>query len=684
MKLSTLAVAAFLLPATLSATTPLSVTADPETSSGEIEIPVISEASKARAAELVSQMTLEEKLSYIGGIDGFYIREIPRLGIPRIRMADGPQGVRNDTKSTMYPCGIAAAATWNRDMAFAYGKSLGTDARARGVHIMLGPGVNIYRFPKCGRNFEYYGEDPYLASETAVAYIKGMQSVGVMSTIKHFCGNNQEYDRHNGSSDIDERTLNEIYLPAFRKAVQEAHTGAVMSSYNLVNSVHMTENKALIKDLLRDEWGFDGIFMSDWTATYSSICSANNGLDLEMSWAQFMNPDVLKKAIETGIVTEKTIDEKCQHILQTLIEFGFLDNEQKDASLPEQNPDCDLTALNVAREAVVLLENEDSFLPFSRKIRKVTVLGPNSGNIPTGGGSGYVYPFTTVSVTEGVGEFYKLVPDAAKADAVVYCAGFDHRTEGEGSDRPFELPAGQIAQIDSIAALNPNLVVVVNAGGGVDFNPVLAKAKAVLMAWYPGQQGGRAVAEILSGEVNPSGRLPITIEKRLEDNPVFNNYYCNTDKIYNSPYDRVTYYEGVFVGYRGYDRAGTEPLFPFGYGLSYTDFQFSDIAAEKLSDGKVRVTASVKNTGKRAGAEVVQLYVSDEEARVPRPEKELKDYAKVWLEPGESKTVEFILDSEAFEFYDMDLHRFTVEPGVFNILLGASSRDIRLTTAVTL
>ena len=684
MKLSTLAVAAFLLPATLSATTPLSVTADPETSSSEIEIPVISEASKARAAELVSQMTLEEKLSYIGGIDGFYIREIPRLGIPRIRMADGPQGVRNDTKSTMYPCGIAAAATWNRDMAFAYGKSLGIDARARGVHIMLGPGVNIYRFPKCGRNFEYYGEDPYLASETAVQYIKGMQSVGVMSTIKHFCGNNQEYDRHNGSSDIDERTLNEIYLPAFRKAVQEAHTGAVMSSYNLVNSVHMTENKALIKDLLRDEWGFDGIFMSDWTATYSSICSANNGLDLEMSWAQFMNPDVLKKAIETGIVTEKTIDEKCRHILQTLIEFGFLDNEQKDASLPEQNPDCDLTALNVAREAVVLLENEDNFLPFSRKIRKVTVLGPNSGNIPTGGGSGYVYPFTTVSVTEGVGEFYKLVPDAAKADAVVYCAGFDHRTEGEGSDRPFELPAGQIAQIDSIAALNPNLVVVVNAGGGVDFNPVLAKAKAVLMAWYPGQQGGRAVAEILSGEVNPSGRLPITIEKRLEDNPVFNNYYCNTDKIYNSPYDRVTYYEGVFVGYRGYDRAGTEPLFPFGYGLSYTDFQFSDIAAEKLSDGKVRVTASVKNTGKRAGAEVVQLYVSDEEARVPRPEKELKDYAKVWLEPGESKTVEFILDSEAFEFYDMDLHRFTVEPGVFNILLGASSRDIRLTTAVTL
>ena len=497
----------------------LSLTATAIAPSGpeqEPDSPAISEASKQRAAELVSKMTLEEKLSYIGGIDGFYIREIPRLGIPRIRMADGPQGVRNDTKSTMYPCGIAAAATWNRELAYAYGKSLGTDARARGVHIMLGPGVNIYRFPKCGRNFEYYGEDPYLTSETAVQYIKGMQSVGVMSTIKHFCGNNQEYNRNNGSSDIDERTLNEIYLPAFRKAVQVAETGAVMSSYNLVNSVHMTENKALIKDMLRDEWGFEGIFMSDWTATYSSILSANNGLDLEMSWGQFMNPRILKTAIETGTVTEKTIDEKCRHILQTLIEFGFLDREQKDSSLPEQNPDCDLTALKVAREAIVLLENEDDFLPFSRKIRKVAVLGPNSGNVPTGGGSGAVDPFTTVSVTEGVGAFYKPVSDAVKADAVVYCAGFNSKLEGEGHDRPFELPSEQIAQIDSLAALNPNLVVIVNAGGGVDFNPVLEKAKAVLMAWYPGQQGGRAVAEILSGKVNPSGRLPITVEKRLE------------------------------------------------------------------------------------------------------------------------------------------------------------------------
>ena len=665
---------------TLSLTAAAIAPSGPES---EPDSPAISEASKQRAAELVSQMTLEEKLSYIGGIDGFFIREIPRLCIPRIRMADGPQGVRNDTKSTMYPCGIAAAATWNRDLAYDYGKSLGTDARARGVHIMLGPGVNIYRFPKCGRNFEYYGEDPYLTSETAVQYIRGMQSAGVMATIKHFCGNNQEYNRNNGSSDIDERTLNEIYLPAFRKAVQEAQTGAVMSGYNLVNSVHMTENKALIKDMLRDEWGFEGIFMSDWTATYSSILSANNGLDLEMSWGQFMNPRVLKTAIETGTVTEKTIDEKCRHILQTLIEFGFLDREQKDSSLPEQNPDCDLTALKVAREAIVLLENEDDILPFSRKVRKVAVLGPNSGNIPTGGGSGAVDPFTTVSVTEGVSAFYKPEPDAAKADAVVYCAGFNSKLEGEGHDRPFELPSEQIAQIDSLAALNPNLVVIVNAGGGVDFNPVLAKAKAVLMAWYPGQQGGRAVAEILSGKVNPSGRLPITVEKRLEDNPVFNNYYCNTERLWNSP-ERVTYFEGVFVGYRGYDRAGTEPLFPFGYGLSYTDFQFSGIAAEKLADGRVRVTASVKNTGKRAGAEVVQLYVNDETAGVPRPEKELKGYEKVYLEPGETKQVEFILDSEAFAYYDMDLHRFTVEPGVFNILLGASSRDIRLTTAVTL
>ena len=789
-----------------------------------------------RAVELVAQMTLEEKLAYIGGYNGFFIRPIPRLGIPEIRMADGPQGVRNDTHSTMYPCGIAAAATWNRELARTYGHSLGQDARARGVHIMLGPGVNIYRSPLCGRNYEYYGEDPFLTSETAVAYIEGMQAAGVMATIKHFCGNNQEWNRHNVSSDIDERTLHEIYLPAFRKAVQKARVGAVMSSYNPVNSIHTTESRELIIDVLREKWNFKGIYMSDWTATYSTVGAANNGLDLEMSWGQFMNPDKLRTALATGTVTEETIDEKCRHIVQTLIAFGFFDREQRDWSIPEKNPVSSETALAVAREAVVLLKNDGDMLPFSRKIRNVVVMGPNATNIPTGGGSAFVMPFETVSVAEGIrnadkrirmkvlapelsvdltargcfftpdgkpglrGEFfanpklegnavgtvdataidffwqnapmegvpatqfsarwtgtfipsvtgqavfqisgddgYRLYIDdreiiadwydhfitmkrasvdveAGKsykvrleyynawdsgtlrmcsachspilpqqeiesADAVIYCAGFDSSTEGENCDRPFSLPQQQLKEIAEAAMLNPNLIVVVNAGGGVDFTPIVDKARAVLMAWYPGQEGGRAIAEILTGRINPSGRLPITVERRAEDNPTFDSYRANVAQVYNSPL-RVSYDEGVFVGYRGYDRAGTEPMYPFGYGLSYTTFDYANLKMERLDDGNVVVSFEVTNTGRFAGSEVAQLYVGDEVASVPRPEKELKGYEKVRLEPGETKSVEIRLSPDAFAFYDMNRHDFVVEPGDFTISVGASSRDIRLSEKI--
>ena len=789
-----------------------------------------------RAVELVAQMTLEEKLAYIGGYNGFFIRPIPRLGIPEIRMADGPQGVRNDTHSTMYPCGIAAAATWNRELARTYGHSLGQDARARGVHIMLGPGVNIYRSPLCGRNYEYYGEDPFLTSETAVAYIEGMQAAGVMATIKHFCGNNQEWNRHNVSSDIDERTLHEIYLPAFRKAVQKARVGAVMSSYNPVNSIHTTESRELIIGVLREKWNFKGIYMSDWTATYSTVGAANNGLDLEMSWGQFMNPDKLRTALATGTVTEETIDEKCRHIVQTLIAFGFFDREQRDWSIPEKNPVSSETALAVAREAVVLLKNDGDMLPFSRKIRNVVVMGPNATNIPTGGGSGVVMPFETVSVAEGIrnadkrirmkvlapelsvdltargcfftpdgkpglrGEFfanpklegnavgtvdataidffwqnapmegvpatqfsarwtgtfipsvtgqavfqisgddgYRLYIDdreiiadwydhfitmkrasvdveAGKsykvrleyynawdsgtlrmcsachspilpqqeiesADAVIYCAGFDSSTEGENCDRPFSLPQQQLKEIAEAAMLNPNLIVVVNAGGGVDFTPIVDKARAVLMAWYPGQEGGRAIAEILTGRINPSGRLPITVERRAEDNPTFDSYRANVAQVYNSPL-RVSYDEGVFVGYRGYDRAGTEPMYPFGYGLSYTTFDYANLKMERLDDGNVVVSFEVTNTGRFAGSEVAQLYVGDEVASVPRPEKELKGYEKVRLEPGETKSVEIRLSPDAFAFYDMNRHDFVVEPGDFTISVGASSRDIRLSEKI--
>ena len=788
-----------------------------------------------RAVELVAQMTLEEKLAYIGGYNGFFIRPIPRLGIPEIRMADGPQGVRNDTHSTMYPCGIAAAATWNRELARTYGHSLGQDARARGVHIMLGPGVNIYRSPLCGRNYEYYGEDPFLTSETAVAYIEGMQAAGVMATIKHFCGNNQEWNRHNVSSDIDERTLHEIYLPAFRKAVQKARVGAVMSSYNPVNSIHTTESRELIIGVLREKWNFKGIYMSDWTATYSTVGAANNGLDLEMSWGQFMNPDKLRVALATGTVTEETIDEKCRHIVQTLIAFGFFDREQRDWSIPEKNPVSSETALAVAREAVVLLKNDGDMLPFSRKIRNVVVMGPNATNIPTGGGSGFVMPFETVSVAEGIrnadkrirmkvlapelsvdltargcfftpdgkpglrGEFfanpklegnavgtvdataidffwqnapmegvpatqfsarwtgtfipsvtgqavfqisgddgYRLYIDdreiiadwydhfitmkrasvdveAGKsykvrleyynawdsgtlrmcsachspilpqqeiesADAVIYCAGFDSSTEGENCDRPFSLPQQQLKEIAEAAMLNPNLIVVVNAGGGVDFTPIVDKARAVLMAWYPGQEGGQAIAEILTGKISPSGKLPISIERKWEDNPVHGSYYENL----KAEIKRVDYSEGVFVGYRGYDRSGKEPFYPFGYGLSYTTFAYSNMAAEKTGEHQVTVSFDIENTGKMDASEVAQVYVHDIQSSVPRPLKELKGYEKVFLKKGEKKRVSVVLDEDAFSFYDMNQHRFVVEKGDFEILVGPASSQLPLKATVEL
>lgn len=394
--------------------------------------------AKERAAELVGQMTLDEKIDYIGGYNEFYIRAVPRLGIPEIRMADGPQGVRNNTRSTMFPCGVAAAATWDRALVRDMGRGLGQDARARGVHIMLGPGVNIYRSPLCGRNFEYFGEDPYLASETTVQYIEGMQSEGVMATIKHFAGNNQEWDRHQVSSDIDERTLHEIYLPAFRKAVEQAGVGAVMSSYNLVNGQHATENEQLAVDILRGMWGFEGIFMSDWNATYSAEGAANRGLDLEMPSARFMNARNLRPLIESGVVSERTIDLKCQHILQTLIAFGFLDRQQLDPAIPEHNPFSDAAALDVARGGVVLLKNDGAFLPLTKQ-RDIVVLGPNSGNIPTGGGSGFVHPFSTVSVGEGMqmmGKKYRVtvlgnLPSASDmaAQGMVYTSA-DCKTPG--------------------------------------------------------------------------------------------------------------------------------------------------------------------------------------------------------------------------------------------------------------
>lgn len=792
----------------------------------------ITSQAEQRAKEIVAKMTLTEKIEYLSGYTSFSLRAIPRLGIPEVRLADGPQGIRNHApNSTLYPAGILTASTWNREAVRQLGKGLGQDARARGVSILLGPGVNIYRAPLCGRNFEYFGEDPYLASEVAKQYIQGVQSEGVIATIKHFAANNQEWNRHHASSDVDERTLHEIYFPTFEKAVKEAEVGAVMNSYNLLNGVHATENKWLNIDLLRHNWGFKGILMSDWTSVYSAVGAANGGLDLEMPKGKYLNVEKLMPAIQKGLVTEETINLKVQHILQTLITFGVLDRAQKDASISLDNPFSRQAALELAREGVVLLKNTDNILPLKGK---TVVLGPNANLIPTGGGSGFVSPFSTVTVSQGMKElqkknailltddilfediqeeFYadeaaqvkgfraeyfknkklegtpdavrteevinynwkanaplegfpqdafsirwtgtyvpktsgllrlniggddgyrliindkmimgdwgnhsyssrgkimeveagktyvfrieffdnisdaminfrvskmnedKLTKELANAANVVLCTGFNSGTEGEGFDRPFAMPSDQEQFIEKVAAMHKNVAVVLNAGGGVDLTKWGDKVKAILMAWYPGQEGGRAIAEILTGRISPSGKLPISIEKRWEDNPVCKSYYENLQ----GEYKRVNYDEGVFVGYRGYDLSGVEPRYPFGYGLSYTTFEYSNLRVEKTGEHRAKVSFDLKNTGKMDASEVAQVYVHDVEASVPRPYKELKGYEKVFLKKGQMKRVTVELDERAFSFYDMNRHQFVVEKGDFVILVGPSSGQLPLKTTV--
>jgi beta-glucosidase len=809
-----------------------------------------SDQIERRIDSILSQMTIEEKIDLLGGVDDFYVRGVPRLNVPRLKMADGPLGVRNDGPATTMAGGIALAATWNPALAEQVGTEIGRDARAKGVHFLLGPGVNIYRAPMNGRNFEYLGEDPFLASRIAVAYIKGVQSQGVSATVKHFMGNNSEFDRHNTDSVIDERTLREIYLPVFEAAVKEAHVGAIMDSYNLTNGVHLTQNNYLNSDVVKKEWGFNGIIMSDWTSTYDAVAAANSGLDLEMPSGLFLNRSNLLPAIEQGKVSVATIDDKVRRILRVAAQFGWLDHEQRDLSIPRYNQQGRQVALQAAREGMVLLKNEGQLLPLSKaKIKSVAVIGPDAyPAVPVGGGSARVQPFASISFLQGLGNYlgatvpvyfnrgipaldemargttfstkaasgepglraeyfesndltgyplimrteqhvnfggssnqvfpertlsdrwtgyyhpehaglydvfvestgedggsYRLYVDgqlvfdnwtvntalmnsvslqfeatshkfvlehhgrsrwlgarlrfgivphdgvvdqqakllATKSDVVVVAIGFDPETESEGADRTFHLPPGQAQLIQEMRAANKNVVVVITGGGSVDMNSWVDKAPAILQAWYPGQEAGTALAEILFGDVNPSGRLPISFERRWEDNPVHDTYYPEAGT------KQVAYKEGVFVGYRGYEHNGKKPLFPFGYGLSYTGFAYSNLSVvpglpKGGSAWSAEVSFDVTNTGKREGAEVAQVYVADKHTKLPHPAKELKGFSKVILKPGEKRRVRLMLDERALSYYDVDSKQWRADPGQFEVLVGNSSDSIQLQGRLTL
>jgi beta-glucosidase len=797
-------------------------------------------------------MTIEEKIDLLGGVEGFYVRGVPRLGVRRFKMADGPLGVRNYGPATTMAAGIALAATWNPDLAELVGKEIGRDAQARGVHFLLGPGVNIYRAPMNGRNFEYFGEDPFLASRIAVGYIKGVQSTGVSATIKHFMGNNSEFDRHNTDSVIDERTMREIYLPVFEAAVREAHVGAIMDSYNLINGEHMTENGYLNIDVVKKEWGFDGIIMSDWSSTYSTVTAANGGLDLEMPFGAFLNRQNLMPAIEQGKVSTVTIDDKVRRILGLAARFGWLDRGQVDLSIPRYNQQGRDAALQAARESMVLLKNDNSLLPFGKSdIKSVAIIGPDAyPAVPVGGGSARVEPFAAVSFLGGLGNylgttvptyysrgvptlsemaqatnfvttatdgqkglraeyfkdadltgapvltrteshinvgtgtgkifpegthserwsgnyvpersgvydvfvestgedggFYRLYVDdqlvfdnwsictaimnstslqfeatahkvvlehhgrsqwhaaklrmgilphdsvvdqqakllAAKADAVIVPIGFDPEMESEGGDRTFRLPPGQEQLIQEMRAANKNVVVVITSGGAVDMSSWVDGVPAVLQAWYPGQEGGTALAEILFGDVNPSGRLPVSFERHWEDNPVHDSYYPQDGT------NRVTYKEGIFVGYRGYERSGKKPLFPFGYGLSYTSFTYSNLSVTPVvtksgtsSVWIAKVSFDVTNSGEREGADVAQVYVSDDHSPVERPAKELKGFVKIKLKAGEKQRVEVTLDQRDLSYYDVKSKGWRATPGRFVVRVGSSSENILLQGSLAL
>jgi len=665
---------------------------------------------------MISKLTLEQKVELLGGVDNMFTRPMPVIELPRFKMSDASVGVRTFGPTTAYAGGAALAATWDTDFARKLGESLGRDARARSVNFLLGPGVNIARSPVSGRNFEYLSEDPFLNAALVVPYIEGLQSEGVVATVKHFVLNDQEFNRHNANVDIDGRTMREIYLPAFEAAVTKAHVDAVMDSYNLVNGVHSTQNDFLNLKLLKGEWGFQGVLMSDWDATYDGVAAVNNGLDLEMPSPKFMNAKNLIPAVQNGQVKESTIDEHLLRIFRTELRYGFTDRPQFDPADSTYSVADRAIALQGALESITLLKNEGNLLPLDpAKIKNIAIIGPDAYPAVTGGGgSSEARAFEPVSILTGIANllgpnahvFYSPgMPDSpdqmkavANADVVVVSLGFDAKTEHEGADRTFTLPPGQDALIEQVVAANPRTIVTLTGGGGMDTSRWLDKVPVLLHTWYPGQEGGTAVAQILFGQHDPEGKLPVSFDRSWDANPSSKWYYGdpkdNTTlhiigadgKPLDYTIEQIKYGDKLMVGYRYWTTTGKHPLFPFGFGLSYTTFKFANlkVPASAKSGSTVDVSFDVSNTGSVAGAEVAQLYVSDPSAQADRPERELKGFAKVRLDPGETHNVTISLDARAFSYWDEPGQKWIIDPGKFVIRVGDSSENTPLAADIDL
>lgn len=663
--------------------------------------------TREKLQELIGKMTLEEKASLCSGADFWHTESVERLGIPAMMVSDGPHGLRkqdqeadhlgvNDSiKAVCFPAGCGTAASFNRELITGMGEVLGEECQAEGVGVILGPAVNIKRSPLCGRNFEYYSEDPMVASEMAGALIKGVQSKNVGTSIKHFLANNQETRRMSSSSEVDERTLREIYLAAFEGAVSSQKPWTVMCSYNKINGTYAAEHKEALTDILRGEWGFDGFVVSDWGAVNNRVPDLEAGLDLEMPASGGINDKQIVDAVKEGRLEESVLDRAVERILNIVYRF----EETRDKSAVFDRDKDHEYAKKVAEETIVLLKNEDGLLPLPEK-EEIAFIGKYARQPRfQGGGSSHinshkvtgawdvVKDWGNITFAEGYGDqedvtdealIAEAVEKAGKAKVAVIFAGLPDAFESEGFDRShMGMPNCQNELINRVAAVQPNTIVVLHNGSPVEM-PWADQVKGIVEAYLSGQAVGAAVVDILFGKVNPSAKLPETFPYKLEDNPSYLYYLGEGDK--------VEYREGVFVGYRYYDTKKMDVRFPFGYGLSYTTFAYSNLklSAEQIKDtDTLTVSVDVTNTGSMAGKEVVQLYVSDVESTVIRPVKELKGFDKVNLQPGETKTVTFTLGKRAFAYWNTQIHDWHVESGEFRILVGKSSRDIQLEETVT-
>jgi beta-glucosidase len=692
--------------------------------------------TEARIDSLINIMTIEEKVSMIHASSSFTNGGVERLGIPELIMSDGPHGVRHEhgrdwekdenvlDSGTYLPVGTALAATWNPDLGYKFGTVLGSEANFRGKDIILGPGLNIIRSPLNGRNFEYLSEDPYLNSRMVVGYVKGVQDQGIAVSIKHYIANSLEYDREMVNVEMSERAFREIYLPGFKAAIQEGGALTVMAAYNKFRGIYCAHSSYLLDEVLRDELGFQGLVISDWSAVKSTMESVNVGMDIEMGtdlkmsrngeevdFGKFYMGDTVVTLVKNGVVAESKIDDKVRNILRVMFKINKFGGRKPGAYNTIEHQEI---ARQIADEAIVLLKNEN-VLPLQKtNIKKLAVVGANAVHKHAGaGGSSQVKAYYEVTPLQGLqnlvadnviieyskgyeivregGTNAQLIEEAVKAvkgaDAAIYVGGWVHGYSDDWNDNAYDaefvdkpnmmLPFGQDELIQALLKANPNTIIVLAGGGPIDMRAWQNDAKGIVQAWYTGMEGGNALASILFGDLNPSGKLPMTFPKKLADSPAHSLAKYPDENLL------IDHKEDIYVGYRYFDTYDVEPAFAFGHGLSYTSFDYGDLVIDK-NGNVVTISLQVSNTGQVAGADVVQIYVKDEESSLQRPEKELKAFQKVMLEPGSSTTVTFELSEEAFRYYDDIKMAWILEPGSFTISAGSSSRDIRLSGEVKL